>query len=215
MNTRVGLGLLTVVLLSAHSALAYDAYNNFGPGDSYDPATRYSVTGGEYPPGFTPFNQAARFTSEATGTLAVIRMALHNEFHDPAGFNQVDVRLHDVDIAGNIGPIIAAFTRCCLTTSGPMDAPVTITSFDPDVNLISGHQYWIVVAPGDHSTDAGWNRSLTDAGRRAFSTNSGLSYTYLDGLLGAMRIEVIPEPAAFSALVIGIAILALSNRRTR
>src|SRR6476619_5160502 len=112
--------LLFAVVQFTPAARAFDAYNNFGPSDSYDATTGYAVTGGDYVP-FTHFIQAERFTAEASGVLAVIRMALHESFHMPPGFNQVDVRLHNADGAGNIGPIIAAFTRGGLTDFGLSD----------------------------------------------------------------------------------------------
>jgi hypothetical protein len=214
MNRRLGFALLLAGLFFARPALAYDAYNHFGPGDSYDATTGYSVTGGAYAP-FTPFIQAGRFTAEASGMVAVIRMALHESYHPEADFNQVDVRLHNADASGNIGSIIAAYTRGGLTDFGLSDPPTTITSFDPAVTLTAGNQYWIVVAPGDGSTDAVWNWDAGAGGRRAFSTNSGLSYSYLDGRLGAMRIEVIPEPATHSLLLLAIAMMAYWNRHQR
>ena len=215
MNRGFGFALLFAGLLCPHRRLAYDAYNNFGPSDAYDATTGYAVTGGAYPPSFTPFIQAARFTSEATGVLAVIRMALHESFHPEADFNQVDVRLHNADASGNIGPIIAAFTRGGLTDFGLSDPPTTITSFDPAVTLTAGNQYWIVVAPGDGSTDAVWNWDAGAGGTRAFSTNSGLSYSYLEGRLGAMRIEVIPEPASLAMVAGGIFAVTLGKQRRR
>jgi hypothetical protein len=215
MNRGLRFSLLLVGLLFARSALAYDAYNNFGPSDSYDATTGYAVTAGAYPPSFTPFIQAGRFTAEASGMVAVIRMALHESFHPEADFNQVDVRLHNADASGNIGSIIAAYTRGGLTDFGLSDPPTTITSFDPAVTLTAGNQYWIVVAPGDGSTDAVWNWDAGAGGLRAVSTNSGLSYSYLGGRLGAMRIEVIPEPATHSLLLLAIVIVAYWNRHKR
>ena len=79
--------------------------------------------------------------------VAVIRMALHESYHPEADFNQVDVRLHNADASGNIGSIIAAFTRGGLTDFGLSDPPTTITSFDPAVTLTAGNDYWIVIAP--------------------------------------------------------------------
>lgn len=145
--------------------------------------------------------------------LAVIRMAVHENYHMPPGFNQVDVRLHNADAFGNIGSIIAAFTRGGLTDFGLSDPPFTITSFDPAVTLTAGNQYWIVVAPGDSSTDAVWNWDAGAGGRRAFSTDGGLTYSYLEGRLGAMRIEVIPEPAALGTFVFSVVAMAFWRRR--
>jgi hypothetical protein len=210
-----GFALLLAGLCFAGPALGYDAYNNFGPGDTYDTTTGWGVTGGDYPP-FVSRIHGSRFTSAATGTLAVIRIALHNQFHVPPGFNQVDIRLHEADLAGNIGPILASFTRGGLPTFGGSEPPETITSFDPDVVLTAGNMYWIVVAPGDHSTDAAWNwNSLGMGDRSATSVDGGATYSYFEGRVGAMRIEVIPEPAALSILAIGIVVAALRVRRRR
>lgn len=213
MNRCRVVGSLLLCLLVTPASMAFDAYNNFGPGDSYDATTGYGVTGSDYAP-FVTRLQAARFTSAASGMLAVIRMSVHEVFHMPAGFNQVDVRLHNADASGNIGSIIAAFTRGGLTDFGLSDPPFTITSFDPAVTLTAGNQYWIVVAPGDRSTDAVWNWGAGAGDRRAFSTDGGLTYSYLDGRLGAMRIEVIPEPAALVTFLSG-ALGVLLCRRPR
>ncbi len=217
MNRCMGFGCLALGFLFGNSALAFDAYNNFGPGDTYDTTTGWAVTGGDYAP-FIPHIQGSRFTSEATGILAVIRISLHNSFHMPPGFNQVDVRLYEADLAGDIGPIMAAFTRGGLPTFGGSEAPETISSFDPAVVLTTGKQYWIVVAPGDHSTDAVWNwNSLGLSDRHANSIDSGATYMYSDARVGAMRIEVIsiPEPATLVTLAIGIVGLALCRQRRR
>jgi hypothetical protein len=217
MSRGLGFAILFVSLSSARLATAYDAYNNFGPGDTYDPTTGWSVTGGDYAP-FIPHIQGSRFTSAATGILAVIRISLHNSFHDPPGFNQVDVRLYEADLAGNIGPIMAAFTRGGLPPFGGSEAPETISSFDPDVVLTTGKRYWITVAPGDHSTDAVWNwNSLGMGDRHANSSDFGATYSYTDARVGAMRIELIsiPEPATLSVLFLGIAVMACRNRRKR
>ena len=207
---------LAITLLSVDAALAFDAFNNFGPGDTYDTTTGYSVTGTEMEgPLFLPQHiVGSRFTSEATGILAVIRIALHDIF--TPGFNQVDVRLYEADGAGNLGPILAAFTRGGLPPGGGADPPETITSFDPAVTLTAGNMYWLVVAPGDSTTEATWNWSSSGAGDRLVeSFDGGLTYSYRDSRRGAMRIEVIsiPEPATFATLAIGLVSLVL--RRTR
>ena len=129
-------------------------------------------------PLFLPSHIAgSRFTAEATGILAVIRIALHDIF--TPGFNQVDIRLHEANMAGELGPIMQAFTRGGLPPFGGADPPETLTSFDPDVVLTTGTMYWIVVAPGDSSTEASWNWSSSGAGDLfAESFNGGLTYSY-------------------------------------
>lgn len=222
MNRIVSFGCLAIGLFCSRSALAIDAYDSFAhPGDVYDATTGYSADGGFYGPTFTPRISACRFTSLASGELAVIRIALHSD-NSPAqpGFEQVDVRLHAADASGNIGAIIAAFTRGGLPPSSALlNPPETITSFDPAVVLTAGNRYWIVVAPGDSTTKARWNWSVISTGaadRFATSTNGGASYIYIDGQpVGAMRIELIPEPATLTALVIGITGLALGSKRRR
>lgn len=121
-------------------------------------------------------------------------------------------------MVGELGPIMQAFTRGGLPPSGGADPPETITSFVPDVVLTAGNMYWIVVAPGDSTTEAVWNWSSSGAGDLLVeSFNNGLSYSYREARRGAMRIEVIsiPEPATLATLVISIAALGLWHGRRR
>jgi hypothetical protein len=217
MNRRLCFGVLAIALFCVRSAMAIDAYNNFGPSDTYDASTGYSIDGGDFAP-FTPRISGSRFTSEATGQLAVIRIALHNVFHAPPGVNLVDIRLHSANPAGELGPVIAAFTRSGLPDFGGLDAPETIVNSDPAVTLTTGERYWIVVAPGDSTTRAVWNWNTTGAADRfTTSTNFGLTYGYSESRVGAMRIELIsiPEPATFTALAVGIVALTLGRRHKR
>jgi hypothetical protein len=197
--------MLVIGLLCARSSHAFDAFNNYLPGDVYNTATGYNVAGDEMePPLFlSPHIVGSQFTAEATGILAVIRISLHDMF--TTGFNQVDVRLHE-DMEGELGPIIAAFTRGGLPPFGGADPPETITSFLSDVVITAGEQYWIVVAPGDGTTEAVWNWAFGGGGALVESFDGGATYTYSEGPMGAMRIEVIsiPEPATLIVLVIGI-----------
>lgn len=215
MKCRLSFGVLVIGLLCIQPALAFDAYNNFGPGDTYDAATGYSIDGGDFAP-FMPRISGSRFTSAASGQLAVIRIALHHVFHAPPGVNLVDIRLHSADAVGELGPVIASFTRSGLPDFGGLDAPETIFNSDPAVTLTAGNRYWIVVAPGDSTTQAVWNWNTTGAADRfTTSTNFGLTYSYSESRVGAMRVEVIPEPATITALAIGIAALALGRRPKR
>ena len=215
MNRGLSWGLLLAGLLFAPPAFAFDAFNNYFPGDTYDLTTSYTVAGTdmEAPLFLSPHIVGSRFTSAQTGVLAVIRISLHDMFL--TGFNQVDVRLYEADpITGDVGPIMAAFTRGPLPPDGPYSAPETISSFDPDVVLTAGNMYLIVVAPGGPTTEAVWNWSLSGAGDRLVeSFNNGLTYSYREGRRGAMRVEVIPEPATL-VLVYGV-VAALAFRRAR
>jgi len=219
MNRTFSFGVLLAALFSATSASAFDAFNNYFAGDTYDLTTSYTINGTESePPLFLPPHIiGSRFTAEATGILAVIRISLHDLFL--TGFNQVDVRLYEADpITGDLGPIMAAFTRGPLPPAGPYSAPETISSFDPDVVLTTGNRYWIVVAPGDATTEAEWNWSLSGAGDRLVeSFNNGLSYSYREGRRGAMRVEVIsiPEPSALALFIVSVSLVASGYRRKR
>ncbi len=194
------------------TALAWDAYNNFGSGDVYDDDTGHGVAGTMTgPPFFTPPRiSGSRFTSAATGQLAVIRIALHWI----RGTNLLDVRLHEADAAGELGPVLASFTRSDVPPFGGLDAPETLVNSDPTVTLTAGNRYWIVVAPGVGNTEAVWNwNSLGSADRRTFSINGGATYSYLEGRVGAMRIEVVPEPTAAALVVAGVVLMGVIRRR--
>jgi len=215
MNRCVTFGCLAVISLTSRATLGFDAFNNYGPGDTYDLTTSYTVNGTEMqaPLFLPPHIVGSRFTSEASGILAVIRISLHDIFL--TGFNQVDVRLYQADAAGDVGPILAAFTRGPLPPDGPYSAPETITSFDPAVTLTAGNRYWIVVAPGDTTTEAAWNWSLMGAGDRLVeSFDNGLTYSYREARRGAMRIELVPEPAA-TMLVLTLVPYLIARRRFR
>jgi hypothetical protein len=209
--------LLTVIGILAglgSTALAWDAYNNFGSGDVYDDDTGHGVNGTMTgPPFFTPPRiSGSRFTSAATGQLAVIRIALHWI----RGTNLLDVRLHEADAAGELGPVLASFTRSGVPPFGGLDAPETIVNSDPAVTLTAGSRYWIVVAPGDGNTEAVWNwNSLGLADRMTFSINSGATYSYLEGRVGAMRIEVVPEPTAKALAIAGVVLMGVIHLRWR
>ena len=219
MNRTLSFGLLVVGLFSIHPAIAFDAFNNYFPGDTYDLTTAYTVNGTEMeaPLFLPPHIIGSRFTAEATGILAVIRISLHDIFL--TGFNQVDVRLYEADpITGDVGPFMEAFTRGPLPPDGPYSAPETLSSFDPDVVLTTGKRYWIIVAPGDATTEADWNWSLSGAGDRLVeSFDNGFTYSYREGRRGAMRIEVIsiPEPATLTILLVGLCAIASRYRRIR
>lgn len=210
----LSLGLLAIGLFSTRSSPAYDAFSNYLPGDVYDFTTGWNVAGDEMePPLFIAQHTVGQqFTAEATGILAVIRISLHDLFL--TGFNQVDVRLHE-DMGGALGPIMAAFTRGGLPPAGGADSPETISSFDPDVVLTAGEDYWIVVAPGDSTTEAVWNWAFGPGGTIAHSFDGGATYSYSDGRMGAMRIEVIsiPEPATLVSCAIVVAIIACRRRQ--
>ena len=186
-------------------ACAFDAFNNFGAGDTYDTTTGWNAYGGSTA---TPGRSACQFNSATSGQLAVIRIAC--SWID--GFNQVDVRLYNDSGSNTLGTIQAAFTLGGLQGFGGSDPPRSIFNSDPSVLLTMGNNYWIEVAPGGADTRAVWNWNSTGdfGGRRAFSSNNGLSYSYIDGSRrGAMRIETItvPEPATLLGFVVGIALL--------
>lgn len=198
MNRPLTIAVLAMGLLAGSPADAFDAYNNFGSGDSYDTMTGHRVDGGSLAP-FLPRISGSRFTALAGGQLAVIRISLHRLLPDPPAVNLVDIRFHEADVVGNLGPVIASFTRGGLPGFGGNEAPETIFNSDPLVRLVAGRDYWIVVAPGDSTTQAAWNwNSLPQvADRFASSSNFGADYSYSTQRVGAMRIEVLSDPGDF------------------
>src|SRR5262245_6535008 len=72
MRTITSLPCTTAILALAMPARAGIAFDDFGPGNGFDPVEGYVVAGASN----GPFTVAAQFTAAASGELSTIRLAL-------------------------------------------------------------------------------------------------------------------------------------------
>ncbi|MBS1707933.1 MAG: PEP-CTERM sorting domain-containing protein [Armatimonadetes bacterium] len=188
-------------LIACQSAFAGIAYDNFGPGDTYNTNVGYTAN--------NSFQSACQFTSADSGRLLSVTVGW-SIFDGP---NSGVVTLYN-DNSNQVGSFITSwgFTN----QGGPFpgqNTPVTLTNAFPSITLTAGQKYWVEVAPGNSATYGIWNFNNTGAGGlRAKSQDGGATYTYDNNFAtGSMRIETVPEPA--SMVVLGLGALALRRRR--
>lgn len=186
------------------------AFNNFGPGDSFDIGTGWTSSGPSAV-GTPRFESACQFTAGATGNLDTITIAIGHV----SGDNSAYVYLHR-DSGDSIGSAMIGWYFLDLPEFGTAFSSKVLHNPFSDKILTAGEKYWVSVKPGAADTWNAWNwNDQFDVGRRGYSSDGGDTYTYVgDSRRGAMRVEVVPEPASMLALA-GLAAWAVSRRRAR
>lgn len=189
----ISCGILTVALaVSAHADLAY---SSFGPGDSFNVSSGWSIGGS------IEQRVAFQFTSASTGVLASVEFAY---FTGAPGTLNVELFEDSSDTIGNQMVVWGT------SPSGPI---TTLNNVFPSVALTAGNKYWLQVS-GVTSTGAngGWNLNDQNLFSNAYYwSTSGSGYTSLQ--TSAFRVNTVPEPASMAAL--GLGALALVRKRRK
>ncbi len=198
--------ILGVVAL-AGVAQADTAYDNFGPGNSYNCCTGWTISGVQSIVG-NDFDQGEQFTALADGTINFIDIAMGFV----TGTNNFFIDLHE-DAGGQPGNIIASWTGGAMPGFGSVsDQPINIVNNNPNAALVAGTSYWLVASVPD-DTWAAWNwNSMSDFGGHAFRSANG-AWNISQDLHGAFRIDVSRIPAPSAAALAGLAGLAAMRRR--
>jgi hypothetical protein len=184
------------------------AFNNFGAGDTFDTTVGWTAAGPSS--GTTQFRSVSQFTSAASGSLLSLTIAVSRV----SGTDSVVVSLYNDSGSDTLGSLITAWSFGGLPAFGGSYSPSVLINGFPAITLTSGNKYWVGVAPGLPDTWAVWNWNNTGhSGPHGLSGDGGASYGYDTNTAGAMRLEVVPEPATMSALALGL--VALLRRRRK
>ncbi len=207
-KTRIALfSCIATVALSAQAG-AVVAFNNFGAGDTFNTGTGWTASGPTSSAGAV--QSISQFTSSASGSLLSITAAVSLA----AGSNSAQLWLYNDSGSDTIGSAITGWSFGSLPAFGGSFSPTVLFNGFPSITLTAGSKYWIGVNPGASDTWAVWNWNSTgNSGPHGASTNGGASYTYDTNTAGAMRVEVVPEPATMTALALGV--VALLRRRKK
>ena len=177
------------LLIAALTPLAHadvTAYNNLGPGDTYDPGSGWAIFG---PQTAFPFAQAFQFTAQASGGITRLTIPI---WHD-SGPNLYRYEIYS-DAAGAPGASLGVIgtTAGSLVDGPPWPPPVSITA-PGTLSLVNGAKYWLV-GFDDETTSGSWHVNIAHTtGRRAYTRYDGFWQT-LDSELAAFKIEVAPTP---------------------
>ena len=204
-QARVAATAGAATLVSASYATI--AFSNFGPDYAYDIQSGWTVSGPTS--GFPTQVVAFQFTSLASGPLSSVVIPLGHV----QGTNIGEVNLYNDSGSNTVGdwqikwwmPLADFGGPDLLTLTNPFETPV----------LVAGAKYWIVAHYRENDTWDAWNwTTLEDERLCGFSYNGGDTYNYsMQVPAGAFEVNVVPEPASFAAIAIGV--MALFGRRRR
>jgi hypothetical protein len=211
--TRKLLCVVTLVFgLTIAAAADTVIFSDFGPGNSYDTSTGWTLGGPNSPVCCQEI--AMQFTPGTTINLKQIDLAAGWVL----GTNSLTLQLA-VDNNGASGTILETWTLGPMGSFGQNNPPLTAISVLNPL-LQAGTVYDIVAIPADDEW-AAWN--LNDQGVNGqflFSTDVGQTWNTTFGTLGAFDViggttGGVPEPASLFLLGSGVAMLASKLKRTK
>jgi hypothetical protein len=200
-----GLAVAITTLALSANVEAQNAFNDFGPGQSFNQDASWAVTGSLY----GDYTFAPEFTSAASGSLYNIIVAIGS--YVPS---IVNLTLF-ADNGGTPGTVMETWTGVSLPSSLDI-TPVVFTNAVSGVSLVAGQNYWLAFTAGTPRTQEGWRvNSIGLNGPLSFSTDGGMTWPpALPAILPAFSVEVTPEPVPMAVLGLGVVPLILLRRRT-
>jgi hypothetical protein len=200
----VRISLISFTLLTAAVASADLSFSTFGPGDTYNTGTGWTIC---TPASVLSFDShmAQQFTSATTGDVTAISFASFLA----SGSGDVTLGLYADDGTDHVGAplgtwnLVAAFNPAGILT----------TSIAPGIGISSGQKYWVGLV-GANDSWLGWNWNSTGATgliQSNYLTSSGTASDTLSGF--RVETQAVPEPATMAALAFGA--VGLLRRRKR
>ena len=218
MKRTLSAALISVASLCLSvTAIAAEAFTNYGPSGAYDSAPGDSwLIGG---PGGGLQSIAEQFTSEVSGSLDSVTMSLG---YGSGGTTWV-ASLRNDNGADNVG--LTTFTSWTFTFAAPTSTgggTTTLPYAGPPISLLAGTKYWVAVVAGSDDLSGAWFWNSTGDGapvyraRQSFSLDGGVTWTnFFTAPRAVFKVSVVPEPATTTVLAIGLAELALRRKRRR
>lgn len=182
------------------------AFSNFGPSYGYEISGGWTVSGPTS--GFPTQVVAFQFTAQASGPLSSVVIP----FGHVAGTNVGQVLVYADSGSDTVGDVLIQWTQS-LSQLGSPDL-LTLTNTEDTPSLVAGTKYWVGTHYVIDDTWNAWNMTtVPDEQWCGFSYNGGDSYQYSMQLpAGAFEVHVVPEPATFMALGLGV-LMALNRKR--
>jgi hypothetical protein len=188
-------------------------FNDFGPGETFNTTSGYSLGQGALQ-GNGGALVAAAFTPSTTTAVAGLDLAVKVLAQNP-GPNQINFWLMS-DIGGNPGVIMESFSFTNALTVFPPIILSAVSTLHPV--LTGGTRYWVAAGPTDliNSQEAWMFNIIGATGTLSIKTGAG-PWNAVQGVslpaFDVTSVPGVPEPSSMLLLTCGLAGLYLGRKR--
>lgn len=211
-------GIVVALLLAAGTvaftphACADVAYTTLSGSLTYNPSGGYVLTGSSTVVGY--FSQASSFQPVIGGNLSSIKVGVQwatEAFGEGDGDFVLKLEANNPE-GGPLTTLVLASGNVS-TSSLLGDSNSALVTFDysgPNVTLIAGETYWIVLVPADANTVAVWSPAESGVFTIPYISTDGVNYQANGSdIPNAFEVDVIPEPGSYALFGLGVIFLSV------